>query len=152
MSILLAHGDAEYDVALMDDLVPGSSDIKVMATGTQVMNVPVGAQVELRTDDASVAGTYTVTMTLGPAAPRNWRLYLGGISSSGVMTSSGILPASASPSGPSGSGLYEITISTPGGAAVRKSVQTLRVPMSRLNSEFARISRMGGQIESVKPL
>lgn len=147
MGITLIAGDEQFDVKLLDDLLPGCSGIKVEANNNQTMKLAVGAGVTLQAD-APLGGDYSVAMALAPAAPRGWRLYLDKIEGSAAPAA--VIKAKGDDSSADNSGkLFEITYSGALGPLVRTSVQKLRVPFPRLSSEYARIARAGYKIVSV---
>ncbi|MGK7905884.1 MAG: phycobilisome linker polypeptide [Synechococcus sp.] len=150
MGITLTAEDTQFDVELLGDVLPGSSDIKVAATNNQTLKLAVGTAVTLRADEP-VGGDYTVTLALAPAAPRGWRLYLSKVA--GGATPVAVNPASASTEGSSADNtgkVFEIKFVSAGTSPmVRTSVQTLRVPFSRMSSEVSRITRSGSKIVSI---
>ena len=148
MGITLIAGDKQFDVKLLDDVLPGSSGIKVEANNNQTLQLSVGSAVTLQ-GDTSAGGDYTVAMALAPAAPRGWRLYLNQSSSGAVPVAASAPTTGASSSADNTGKLYEITYTGALGPLVRTSVQKVRVPFSRLSSEYARISRSGNKIVGV---
>ena len=147
MGITLTAGGDQFDVELIDDVLPGSSDIKVEATGNQTMKLAVGTAVNLQAD-SSVAGNYTVAMALAPAAPRGWRLYLSEAAGSATPAAA-TATSSASSAVDNRDKIFLIQYSGAMGAQVRQSVQTVRVSYSRLSSEVSRIARSGSKIVSI---
>ena len=148
MGITLTAGGDKFDVALMDDVLPGSTDIKVEANGNQSLKLAVGTAVSLDAD-SDVAGNYTVALALAPAAPRGWRLYLskaaGTAASAATSTASGATRSDVD----NRDKVFVIAFSGAMGSQVRKSVQTVRVSYDRLSTEVARIARSGSKIVGI---
>ena len=148
MGITLAAGDDQFDVSLMGDVLPGSSDIKVEAAGNQTMKLAVGTAVSLDGDSA-VAGTYSVAMALAPAAPRGWRLYL---SKTGDSAAPAVASTTSSPTRSDVDNrdkVFMIQYSGAMGPQVRQSVQSIRVSYARLSTEVSRIARSGSKIVGI---
>ncbi|MEM9568608.1 MAG: phycobilisome linker polypeptide [Cyanobacteria bacterium P01_E01_bin.34] len=148
MGITLAAGDDQFDVSLMGDVLPGSSDIKVEAAGNQTMKLAVGTSVSLDGDSA-VAGTYSVAMALAPAAPRGWRLYLSKIGGTAAPTVASAASSTTKRDVDNRDKVFVIQYSGAMGPQVRMSVQTIRVSYERLSTEVARIARSGSKIVSI---
>lgn len=154
MSIVLVRGgDATFDVDVMDDVAPGWNGLKVVARDGLHLNIPPGESVELRADDDAIAGTYTVSFVLSPAAPRGWRAYLDRANGASAASFSSEAPIEQSGSGSGADNTqkkYIITVESAGGATVRRSKTTYRVPYARMSSEVKRLTRSGARIVSIE--
>lgn len=148
MGITLTAGDDQFDVSLMGDVLPGSSNIKVEATGNQTMKLAVGTSVSLDGDSA-VAGTYSVAMALAPAAPRGWRLYLSQTGGSAAPAAAPAASSAPRSDVDNRDKVFVIQYSGAMGPQVRQSVQSIRVSYSRLSTEVARIARSGSKIVGI---
>jgi phycocyanin-associated rod protein len=134
MTLLLVAANQTLEVEQLTDVDPSWKGIKIMTQLANIdLNLPIGSKVELQSEDPQIAGTYTVSCCLSPAAPRGWRLFLE--------------PVSKATSGSANTDkVFLIQVSGVVGNNIRKSVVEYRVPFARLSETVKQITRMGGKI------
>ncbi|MEM8717375.1 MAG: phycobilisome linker polypeptide, partial [Cyanobacteria bacterium P01_G01_bin.4] len=108
----------------------------------------VGTSVSLD-GDAAVAGTYSVAMSLAPAAPRGWRLYLSKTGGSTAPAATSTASSATRSDVDNRDKIFVIQYSGAMGPQVRQSVQSIRVSYARLSTEVARIARSGSKIVGI---
>lgn len=140
MTMLLVAANQTLEVEQLTDVDPSWKGIKIMIQSADIdLNLPTGSKVELQSEDPQVAGTYTVSCCLGPAAPRGWRLFL----ESAFTSRSGSDSSSGSENRDK---VFLIQVSGVVGNNTRKSMVEYRVPFARLSESVKQIARMGGKI------
>jgi hypothetical protein len=149
--LVLVAGDQTFEVEQLTDVDPAWQGVKVM-TPSADLTVVVGTEVRLQSENSGLAGTYTVTQRLTPAAPRGWRLFLDRVAAASAPAAAPTVasqPAIRVDPTFNTSKTFTLKVSGMGGMKVRQSVTEVKVSFDRLSLEVQRITKAGGKILSI---